>query len=134
MPSSLSAQGPSLSIPALDAFQRHLTPLNSTPISSLVWTFDPQIADVQDDFDTKREHLSQLRTIMRRYLLSGDDALVPIMASLAGFTREAAGDLLTSREAYLNRGLGGLTRRFTGFGARLGGQARSISQIGRAHV
>ena len=101
--------------------------MNSTPISSLVWTFDPQIADVQDDFDTKREHLSQLRTIMRRYLLSGDDALVPIMASLAGFTREAAGDLLTSREAYLNRGLGGLTRRFTGFGARLGGQARSIS-------
>ena len=31
MPSSLSAQGPTLSIPVLDAFQLHLTPLNSTP-------------------------------------------------------------------------------------------------------
>ena len=31
MPSCLSAQGPSLSIPALDAFQLQLTPFNSTP-------------------------------------------------------------------------------------------------------
>ena len=30
MPSSLSAQGPSLSIPAIDAFQLQLTPFNST--------------------------------------------------------------------------------------------------------
>jgi len=32
-PACLSAQGPPLSIPALDAFQLHLTPLNSTPTS-----------------------------------------------------------------------------------------------------
>ena len=31
MPSSLSAQGPSLSIPDRDAFQLQLTPFNSTP-------------------------------------------------------------------------------------------------------
>ena len=41
MPSSLSAHPP-LSIPALDPFQLQLTPFNSTPISSLVWTLDPK--------------------------------------------------------------------------------------------
>ena len=33
LPASLSAQGTSLSIPAIDAFQLHLTPFNSTPTS-----------------------------------------------------------------------------------------------------
>jgi hypothetical protein len=32
-PAHLAAQGPSLSIPAIDAFQLHLTPFNSTPTS-----------------------------------------------------------------------------------------------------
>ena len=35
MPAHLSAQGPSLSIPALGAFQLRLTPFNSTPTSQL---------------------------------------------------------------------------------------------------
>jgi len=37
LPSPLSAQGLSLLISALGAFQLQLTPFNSTPISSLVW-------------------------------------------------------------------------------------------------
>eukprot|EP00982_Pelagococcus_subviridis_P009798 30944-Pelagococcus_subviridis.AAC.10 len=44
-PAILSAQGPSVSIPThLDAFQLRPTPFNSTPISSLVRTVDPQRA------------------------------------------------------------------------------------------
>jgi hypothetical protein len=40
LPAHLSAH-PQLSIPALDAFQLHLTPLNSIPTFSLVWN-DPE--------------------------------------------------------------------------------------------
>ena len=44
---------------------------------------DTQIADVQDDLDTKRAHLTQLKTLMAGYWETGDDSLVPPMLSLA---------------------------------------------------
>ena len=40
---------------------------------------DDQIADVQDDLDTKAEHMAQLKRIMKSYWEKGDEALIPIM-------------------------------------------------------
>ena len=71
---------------------------------------DTQIADVQDDLDTKRAHLEQLKTLMAGYWETGDDSLVPPMLSLAGFTRAEAARIARHREALADAGIGGLVR------------------------
>ena len=71
---------------------------------------DTQIADVQDDLDTKRAHLEQLKTLMAGYWETGDDSLVPPMLSLAGFTKTEAARIARHREALADAGLGGLVR------------------------
>ena len=71
---------------------------------------DTQIADVQDDLDTKQAHLEQLKTLMAGYWETGDDSLVPPMLSLAGFTRAEAARIARHREALADAGIGGLVR------------------------
>ena len=104
-----------------------LTPLNSTPISSLVWTSTLRSRTSKTTSTRSASTCPSSGRSCGGICSSGDDALVPIMASLAGFTREAAGDLLDGARGVFNRGLGGLTRRFTGFGARLGGRGAFYS-------
>ena len=65
---------------------------------------DTQIADVQDDLDTKRAHLEQLKTLMAGYWETGDDSLVPPMLSLAGFTKTEAARIARHREALADAG------------------------------
>ena len=71
---------------------------------------DTQIADVQDDLDTKRAHLTQLKTLMAGYWETGDDSLVPPMLSLAGFTKTEALQIASHRERLADAGIGGLVR------------------------
>jgi hypothetical protein len=86
-------------------------------------TMDDQIADVQDDLDTKCEHLAQLKTIMKSYWDKGDEALLPIMVSLAGFSHAEAENLKKLREKRQNSGVGGIAMGLGRFGMRMGGAA-----------
>jgi hypothetical protein len=52
---------------------------------------DDQLTDVQEDLDTKSENLAQMKTMMTKYWEKGDESLVPILTSLAGFTPAEAG-------------------------------------------
>lgn len=86
-------------------------------------SMDDQIADVQDDLDTKSEHLAQLKTIMKSYWEKGDEALVPIMVSLAGFNHAEAETLKKLREKRANSGVSGMAMGLGRFGLKIGGAA-----------
>lgn len=84
---------------------------------------DDQIADVADDLETKIAHLAQLKTAMRSYWEKGDERLVPVMVSLAGFSRREAEEMARSRALRESKTVAGLARGLGRFGAKLGGDA-----------
>ena len=84
---------------------------------------DDQIADVADDLETKIAHLAQLKTAMRSYWEKGDERLVPVMVSLAGFSRREAEEMARARALRESKTVAGLARGLGRFGAKLGGDA-----------
>ena len=97
---------------------------------------DTQIADVQDDLDTKRAHLTQLKTLMAGYWETGDDSLVPPMLSLAGFKKTEALQIASHRERLADAGIGGLVRglgrRGYGFYEKFSSRAPTGSRLTRS--
>ena len=62
-------------------------------------SLDEQLADVQCAAESKTEHLAQLRTIMQRYFVDGDEGSVNILTSLTGFTAEEGTKLVDARRS-----------------------------------
>ena len=73
-------------------------------------SLDDQLADVQCAAESKTEHLAQLRTIMQRYFVDGDEGSVNILTSLTGFTAEEGTKLVDARRS----------RSFTGILSMIG--------------
>ena len=82
---------------------------------------DDQIADVQDDLDVKCAHHGQLKDILRAFLEKGDDTLVPILVSLAGFSHAEATAIREERARRESRTVAGVAARFGRLGFKLGG-------------
>ena len=62
-------------------------------------SLDEQLADVQCAAESKKEHLAQLRTIMHRYFVDGDESSVNILTSLTGFSAEEGKKLVYARRS-----------------------------------
>ena len=82
---------------------------------------DDQIVDVQDDLDVKCAHHGQLKDVLRAYLEKGDDTLVPILVSLAGFSHAEATAMREERARRESRTVAGVAARFGRLGFKLGG-------------
>ena len=84
---------------------------------------DDQIADVQDDLDTRTHQLAQLRDCISAYWANGDERVAPNIASLAGFSRAERATLFTLKQTREAKTLGGIVSGLGRFGAKLGGNA-----------
>tara|TARA_B110000977_G_scaffold72114_2_gene97680 strand:- start:4192 stop:5298 length:1107 start_codon:yes stop_codon:yes gene_type:complete len=84
---------------------------------------DLQICDVQDDLDVRSEQLSQLRELMKRYLSTGDEYVLPMILSLAGYTKDQQQVVLTQHTQAQSKTLGGIVTGLGRFGVKLGGGA-----------
>jgi hypothetical protein len=98
---------------------------------------DQQIGDVADDLETKIAHLAQLKTAMRSYWEKGDERLVPVMVSLAGFSRREAEEMARSRALRESKTVAGLARgprtiRRQARGRRRGKTHRRVRAAARA--
>jgi hypothetical protein len=84
---------------------------------------DDQIADVQDDLDTRTHQLAQLRDVIKQYWANGDERVAPNIASLAGFTKAERALLFTLKQKREAKTLGGIVSGLGRFGVKLGGNA-----------
>ena len=60
---------------------------------------DDQIADIQVLAESKTEHLAQLRTIMKRFFVDGDEGSVDVLTSLTGFPADEGRKLVQARQS-----------------------------------
>ena len=60
---------------------------------------DDQICDTQLLAESKSEHLAQLRAIMRRYFVDGDEKAVEVLTSLSGFSAKEGKELVQARNS-----------------------------------
>jgi len=66
---------------------------------------DDRLVDVQVSAESKTEHLKQLRTIMERFFVDGDESSVSVLTSLTGFTPNEGKRLVEARNS---RGITGM--------------------------
>ena len=60
---------------------------------------DDQICDIQLAAESKAEHLAQLRTIMKRFFVDGDEGSVNVLTSLTGFSPNEGRKLVEARHS-----------------------------------
>lgn len=66
---------------------------------------DDRLVDVQVSAESKTEHLKQLRAIMERFFVDGDESSVSVLTSLTGFTPNEGKRLVDARNS---RGITGM--------------------------
>ena len=66
---------------------------------------DDRLVDVQVSAESKTEHLKQLRAIMERFFVDGDESSVSVLTSLTGFTPNEGKRLVEARNS---RGITGM--------------------------
>lgn len=66
---------------------------------------DDRLVDVQVSAESKTEHLKQLRTIMERFFVDGDESSVSVLTSLTGFAPNEGKRLVEARNS---RGITGM--------------------------
>ena len=66
---------------------------------------DDRLVDVQVSAESKTEHLKQLRTIMERFFVDGDESSVSVLTSLTGFKPNEGKRLVEARNS---RGITGM--------------------------
>jgi hypothetical protein len=60
---------------------------------------DDQMCDVQLIAESKTEHLAQLRTVMKRFFVDGDESSVNVLTSLTGFAANEGRQLVEARQS-----------------------------------
>jgi len=60
---------------------------------------DDQMCDVQLIAESKTEHLAQLRTVMKRFFIDGDEGSVNVLTSLTGFPANEGRQLVEARQS-----------------------------------
>jgi len=60
---------------------------------------EDQVCDIQLAAESKAEHLAQLRTIMKRFFVDGDEGSVDVLTSLTGFSPNEGRKLVEARQS-----------------------------------